>query len=516
MEAQRPDSSIDIVLDQCFPDEREKTIRPADFDYLLETEDDDETLSAANVAAVADIDNIVKETVAAVANIDGFIKESTDTTKIDILPLDERRVVIDFDDFVTTTADTATNNDGSAAAAAAVVETTATKKKNILDFETTITDDNNQMKSPVDTATNNDGSAAAAVVETTATKKKNILDFDDFETTITDDNNQMESATNNDGSAAAAAAVVETTATTKNILDFETTIIDDNNQMDTATNNDGSAAAAVVETTATKKKNILDFDDFETTIIDDNNQMDTATNNDGSASANARVNIPEIQTITTEENFFNFFVTPNQSSSTFTVETVEEQQYIMHTLDSAVDVSGCFSNESYIILNPALPVATDMEVTTSSADASDSDIISKNRTTTTIKTTCEYKQFIHYGVAELLYVRKLCYKNLHLRSPRSHTIPMALSADDLKSISTDLDKNNDGNFVLGYNDFISKADNAIFETAKFNIPIMAAAAAAAPIDEISFNFPDVIASLRRENVEMKGTYSFNSLISISG
>ncbi|XP_065226623.1 uncharacterized protein LOC135849910 isoform X3 [Planococcus citri] len=492
MEAQRPDSSIDIVLDQCFPDEREKTIRPADFDYLLETEDDDETLSAANVAAVADIDNIVKETVAAVANIDGFIKESTDTTKIDILPLDERRVVIDFDDFVTTTADTATNNDGSdiAAAAAAVVETTATKKKNILDFETTITDDNNQMKSPVDTATNNDGSAAAAVVETTATKKKNILDFDDFETTITDDNNQMESATNNDGSAAAAAAVVETTATTKNILDFETTIIDDNNQMDTATNNDGSAAAAVVETTATKKKNILDFDDFETTIIDDNNQMDTATNNDGSASANARVNIP--------------------------VETVEEQQYIMHTLDSAVDVSGCFSNESYIILNPALPVATDMEVTTSSADASDSDIISKNRTTTTIKTTCEYKQFIHYGVAELLYVRKLCYKNLHLRSPRSHTIPMALSADDLKSISTDLDKNNDGNFVLGYNDFISKADNAIFETAKFNIPIMAAAAAAAPIDEISFNFPDVIASLRRENVEMKGTYSFNSLISISG
>ncbi|XP_065226625.1 uncharacterized protein LOC135849910 isoform X4 [Planococcus citri] len=476
MEAQRPDSSIDIVLDQCFPDEREKTIRPADFDYLLETEDDDETLSAANVAAVADIDNIVKETVAAVANIDGFIKESTDTTKIDILPLDERRVVIDFDDFVTTTADTATNNDGSdiAAAAAAVVETTATKKKNILDFETTITDDNNQMKSPVDTATNNDGSAAAAVVETTATKKKNILDFDDFETTITDDNNQMESATNNDGSAAAAAAVVETTATTKNILDFETT------------------------------------------IIDDNNQMDTATNNDGSASANARVNIPEIQTITTEENFFNFFVTPNQSSSTFTVETVEEQQYIMHTLDSAVDVSGCFSNESYIILNPALPVATDMEVTTSSADASDSDIISKNRTTTTIKTTCEYKQFIHYGVAELLYVRKLCYKNLHLRSPRSHTIPMALSADDLKSISTDLDKNNDGNFVLGYNDFISKADNAIFETAKFNIPIMAAAAAAAPIDEISFNFPDVIASLRRENVEMKGTYSFNSLISISG
>ncbi|XP_065226626.1 uncharacterized protein LOC135849910 isoform X5 [Planococcus citri] len=450
MEAQRPDSSIDIVLDQCFPDEREKTIRPADFDYLLETEDDDETLSAANVAAVADIDNIVKETVAAVANIDGFIKESTDTTKIDILPLDERRVVIDFDDFVTTTADTATNNDGSdiAAAAAAVVETTATKKKNILDFETTITDDNNQMKSPVDTATNNDGSAAAAVVETTATKKKNILDFDDFETTITDDNNQMESATNNDGSAAAAAAVVETTATTKNILDFETT------------------------------------------IIDDNNQMDTATNNDGSASANARVNIP--------------------------VETVEEQQYIMHTLDSAVDVSGCFSNESYIILNPALPVATDMEVTTSSADASDSDIISKNRTTTTIKTTCEYKQFIHYGVAELLYVRKLCYKNLHLRSPRSHTIPMALSADDLKSISTDLDKNNDGNFVLGYNDFISKADNAIFETAKFNIPIMAAAAAAAPIDEISFNFPDVIASLRRENVEMKGTYSFNSLISISG
>lgn len=169
----------------------------------------------------------------------------------------------------------------------------------------------------------------------------------------------------------------------------------------------------------------------------------------------------------------------------------------------------------YIILNPASPaVTTNTEPSTSSTmcnDNTSADVGVQKQTTTTTTTTitktCEYKQFIHYGVAELPYVRKVCYKNLNLRSPRSHTIPMALSADDLKSITVDMDNNNDGNFVLGYNDFIIKADNAIFETKKFNIPIMATAA---PNDDISFNFPHIVASLRKENVEIKGTYSFDS------